>query len=463
MNLKQLIYSAIIPLVSSVGIQAQDQPNIVFVFIDDMGYGDLGCYGNADAKTPNIDRLAEEGLRFSQFYVNAPVCSPSRVAVTTGQYPPKWEITSFINNRNHNRQRGMVDYLSLDAPSLARNLQAAGYYTAHIGKWHLGGGRDVGDAPFITEYGFDESVTQFEGLGERYLATYETLDLYPDSTRGLEKTSAALGKGPIHWIKRYDVTQVFVDRSMQAIENAKSAEKPFYLNLWLDDMHTPIEPPPHLRGDGSNHERYMGVLYEMDRQLGRLFDYIKADPDLQKNTMIILTSDNGRARNYGSSGIYRGFKGHLYEGGIRMPMIVWCPEAMPDNVKGQFNTVSVVAGMDLPPSLIKIGGAKKDRGVSFDGMDMSKVLLGQRQTIRRQPVMWLRPPQFTPDFPDLAIREGDYKLLMNVDGSGIELYNLAVDESETTNIANENPRIVSRLRKKLEKWYAEMPPLVENR
>ena len=163
--------------------------NILFVFIDDMGFADLGCYGREDVHTPNIDRLASEGILFTQFYVNSPICSPSRTAVTTGQYPARWGITSYIDSRKANENRGMKNYLDLSAPSVARNIQAAGYYTAHIGKWHMGGGRDVGEAPLITEYGFDESVTQFEGLGERFLATYETLNL-PDSTRGLEKQSA---------------------------------------------------------------------------------------------------------------------------------------------------------------------------------------------------------------------------------------------------------------------------------
>jgi len=217
-------------------------PNILFIFIDDMGYADLGCYGNNDVHTPNIDQLATEGIRLEQFYVNAPICSPSRVAVTTGQYPSRWGITTYISGRSHNEERGIRNHLDIKAPSVARQLQQNGYYTAHIGKWHMGGGRDINDVPLITEYGFDESVTQFEGLGERYLATYETLNR-KDSTRSLEKRSAALGFGPVHWAKRENFTRIFVDRTIDAIENARKAEKPFYINLWPDDIHTPLEPP----------------------------------------------------------------------------------------------------------------------------------------------------------------------------------------------------------------------------
>ncbi|MCF8346791.1 MAG: sulfatase-like hydrolase/transferase, partial [Bacteroidales bacterium] len=193
-HLLLMVFTALaFSLLLSCSVQQKNEqpPNILFIFIDDMGYGDLGCYGNLNVHTPNIDKLAAEGILFRQFYVNAPICSPSRVAVTTGQYPSRWGITTFISGSEHNEERGISGHLDISAPSVARELQKAGYYTAHIGKWHMGGGRDIGDVPLITEYGFDESVTQFEGLGERYLATYETLGL-ADSTRGLEKQSAAL-------------------------------------------------------------------------------------------------------------------------------------------------------------------------------------------------------------------------------------------------------------------------------
>lgn len=462
MNKKITFLICAILLIANV-LSAQRKPNILFVFIDDMGYGDLSCYGNKEVNTPNIDKLANEGTRFTQFYVNAPICSPSRVAVTTGQYPPRWGITSFISSRAHNKKRGIKDYLKKEAPSVARELSKAGYYTAHIGKWHMGGGRDVGDVPLITEYGFDESVTQFEGLGERYLATYETLDLGGDKTRNLEKWSAELGKGEVHWENRYNITGKFVDRAIQAIESAQKEDKPFYINLWPDDVHTPNEPSSANRGDGSKHAFFNGVIKELDVELGRIFDYIKSNKKLAENTIIVVTSDNGPEQGVGSAGNFRGSKGTLYEGGIREPFIVWSPSKIKPELKGRINSENVIAGIDLLPTFLAFAGGETNH-LNCDGIDVSKILLGENSERRKQPIMWLRPSGVTDrngsDLPDLAIRQGDYKLLVNIDGSNIELYNLINDEAETTNIVSKHPKLVENLKEEVLNWYSKMPLMV---
>jgi arylsulfatase A-like enzyme len=459
MKLKTFLTTLLLLLAVSI-IRSQEKPNILFIFIDDMGYADLGCYGNEDVHTPNIDRLAKEGILFTQFYVNAPICSPSRTAVTTGQYPARWGISSYINNRKSNADRGMKNYLDLSAPSVARNLKQAGYYTAHIGKWHMGGGRDVGDAPLITEYGFDESVTQFEGLGERYLATYETLNL-PDSTRGLEKQSAKLGNGPVHWAKRENFTQIFVDRTIVAIENAHKADKPFYINLWPDDIHTPLEPPLHLRGDLSTKARFLGVMHEMDKQMGRLFDYIRNNPELKENTLIIFTSDNGPDKAVNNAGPLRGYKTNLYEGGFREPFISWWPGKIPKKKEGTKNTKTVMAGIDLPLTFMKIAGATPDKDEEYDGESMLEAISGKTQQKRSNPIIWIRPPD-RPGYngdndPDLAIRKGDYKLLMDFDGSNIQLYNLEKDMGETQNLSEKEPVKASELKMELEEWFQKYP------
>lgn len=440
----------------------QDKPNILFVYIDDLGYGDLHCYGSRVNESPGIDRLADEGIRFTSYYSSAPISSPSRVAVLTGQFPARWGITSFINDSKANRNRGMRNFLDLSAPSVARNLKEAGYYTAHIGKWHMGGGRDIGNVPYISEYGFDESVTQFEGIGERYLAKYETLNL-PDSTRPLEKMSAKLGRGEVHWAKRENFTQIYVDRAIKAIENSRAANKPFYINLWPDDPHIPLEPPRELRGNGLTPALYKGVIKEMDRHLARIFDYIRNNPELKRNTIIIFSSDNGPAKNVGSAGGFRGFKGNLYEGGISEPFIVWAPGIIPAKKQGTVDEVSVLAGVDLAPSIITIAGATKTQGVTYDGIDASGIFLGKEQTIRKKSLFWMRPPGTPLDYQDLAIREGNYKLLINIDGTRIELYNIKEDRPETKNLAGSNPELTARLKKEVLDWYSEMPPLVDRK
>ncbi len=439
----------------------QKNTNIIFIFIDDMGYADLGCYGRKDVHTPNIDRLAKEGILFTQFYVNSPICSPSRTAVTTGNYPSRWGITSFISSRKHNEQRGMKNYLTLEAPSVARNIRKAGYYTAHIGKWHMGGGRDVGDAPLITEYGFDESVTQFEGLGERYLAIYETFGQWKNGRRELELNSAKLGRGKVHWVSRDKCTEIFVDRTIQAIENAQKENKPFYINLWPDDIHTPLEPPKHLRDDLSMQARFLGVMHEMDKQMGRLFDFIRNNQELKDNTLIIFTSDNGPDKAVNDAGPLRGYKTNLYEGGFREPFIAWWPGKIPKNKVGTKNTETVMAGIDLPLTFMEIAGAKPDKNIEYDGESMLAAISGKEQKKRSKPLFWIRPPDRpgygTDNDPDLAIRKGDYKLMMDFDGNNVQLYNLIEDVGESKNLKDDLHEKLAELKKELEAWFKNYP------
>ncbi len=430
------------------------RPHILFVLIDDMGYGDLSCYGGTRVETTHIDTLAREGIRFTQFYVNAPICSPSRVALTTGQYPGRWRITSYLDNREADRKRGLADWLSLKAPSLARFLAQAGYHTAHVGKWHMGGQRDVGDAPLITEYGFAASLTNFEGLGERALPLFEP---HPDGRpfhHGPTQMNARLGGGPIHWIDRHKVTEFFVDRAIREIQTAIDKSRPFYINLWLDDVHTPMQAPPRLRGDGSREAHYLGVMKEMDTQLGRLFDFVRSRPELRDNTLILVASDNGPEPGCGTTGGLRGSKAVLYEGGIRSPLIVWYP-GIPPAAVGTTNERTVVAGMDLPPSLLALAHVPFPADVAFDGLNMADALVGRSAPKREQPIMWVRPPDRPgPDnsWPDLAIRDGDWKLLVNRDGSKPELFNVIDDPSESTNLADKHPKRVQRLSTAVIDW-----------
>jgi arylsulfatase A-like enzyme len=438
-------------------------PNIIFIFIDDMGYADLSCCGNKDLKTPNIDRLAQEGLRFTQFYVNSPICSPSRVAVTTGIYPARWRINSYLSSREANQKRDMADFLDPNAPTLARTLKQAGYATAHFGKWHMGGGRDVGDAPRPQAYGFDESLVSFEGLGDRVLPP-----------GGLSRRSEKLGQGDIQHAPKHQLTEIYVDRTIDFIR--RNNDRPFYINLWPNDVHDSHRPRPELLekykrfAKNPYQQKFYAVLDELDRQIGRLTKELER-LGLDHKTLILFTSDNGPTdwpKYYkegfsppGSVGPLRGRKWCLYEGGIRVPFIARWKGTIPP---GKVNEKSLLCGVDLFPSLCGLAEVAVPKGVTFDGRDMSDALLG-RDTRRTSPVFWeyRRKPFYhkpgNPDFvsPNLAVRDGKWKLLINDDRSDAQLYDIHKDIAEAANLANKRPEITKRLADLVLKWRKSLP------
>jgi uncharacterized sulfatase len=430
------------------------------VLIDDLGWGDFSCFGNTAAKTPHIDRLAAEGLRFEQFYVASPICSPSRVGLSTGQYPQRWRITSFLNNRAENIARGMDQWLDPRAPMLARFLHDAGYATGHFGKWHMGGQRDVGEAPLISEYGFDASLTNFEGLGPRVLAYLDAHDGKPARLHALG--SDKLGRGEITKQDRADVTATFTGAALAFIKQSSAEKKPFFVNLWPDDVHSPFFPRAALRGDGAKRTLYHAVLATMDAQLGVLFDTVRADPALRDNTLILICSDNGPEPGAGSAGALRGTKGLLYEGGIRSPLVVWGPGFTDPKKVGTANRTSHFSTIDLAPTLLEIAGVRAPATTVFDGVPMRATLLGSSDASRGRPLFFRRPPDRAslpgvPKAPDLAVRDGRWKLLCTYDGSSPELYDLVADASETKNVAAAHPAETARLSSAVVAWHQALP------
>ncbi len=434
--------------------------NFVLVFVDDMGWADFSCFGNTEIQTPHIDQMALEGLRFEQFYVNSPICSPSRVAISTGQYPHRWDITSYLNNRLNNEERGIAQWLDPTAPMLARFLQQSGYATGHFGKWHMGGQRDVGEAPLITTYGFDQSLTNFEGLGPRVLPLLNKYDGSDPKKYALG--SDKLGHGPITWENRSDVTARFVEAAVTFIDQSQKSQQPFYINVWPDDVHSPFFPPEARRGNEEKHQLYLGVLKTMDEQLSVLFDRIKKDPQLREQTVVLICSDNGPEGGAGSAGEFRGHKTMLFEGGIRSPLIVWSPSKMNPKVAGTVNRDSVLAAIDLAPSVLSMAGVSVPDDIAFDGQDLSETLLGHSDRSRTAPIYFRRPPDRDndsgiSDLPDLAIRDGNWKLLCEYDGSKAQLYDLTKDIGEKQNIASQHPERVTELVSKLVSWHESMP------
>lgn len=414
-----------------------------------MGYGDIGCYGGKFAPTPNVDKLAKEGTRFTQYYSASPICSPSRTGLTTGMSPARWNITSYFQTRAGNRACEQVDFLDPAAPSLARTLKSAGYATGHFGKWHMGGGRDVTNAPPFTAYGFDD-----------HASTYESPDPHPDITA-------------TNWIwsdqdkvKRWDRTAFFVDKALDFIRQHR--DQPWFVNVWPDDVHTPWVPSGERLGlypNGPEEERkFRAVLDEYDRQIGRLLAGIK-ELGLETNTIVVFTSDNGPLPSFrGSrSGGFRGSKLSLYEGGVRMPFIVRWPG---HTAAGKVDEASVLCATDLFPTFCALAGATPPAKPKQDGENVSAAFQG-REVTRSQPLYWeygrntnsFAFPHGDDRSPNVSIREGNWKVLVNADGSDLQLYNLRTDPSETQNVAEQNPAVAKRLKEKALEWRKSLPHL----
>ncbi|RYY30814.1 MAG: N-acetylgalactosamine-6-sulfatase [Chitinophagaceae bacterium] len=417
------------------------RPNIIVILTDDMGYGDISCY-NGKYATPQIDKMAKEGIRFTNYYSAAPVCSPSRVGMLTGMAPAKWKITNYLSNKKHNANCEQADYLDPAAPGMAKHFKTNGYKTAHFGKWHMGGGRDVTDAPSISKYGFDE-----------WSSTWESPDPDPLLTSGDWIWSDTDS------IKRWDRTAYFVDKTIAFLRKNKGQAS--FINLWPDDVHTPWVPGgDYVKEEGNHEKNLLPVLKNYDIQIGRLLDSLKA-MGIDQNTIVVFTSDNGPApnfRNDRSAGM-RGAKVSLYEGGIRMPFIVWAPGRV---TPGKVDSTSVITAVDLFNSLSVMAGIKP--GNTNDGEDRSSVLLGS-PSVRKKEIYWEYgrneisfgyPGNRHNRSPSLAMRQKQWKLLMNADGTSVELYDLSKDTKEATNLAAQHPGIVTAMKRKLLDWWKDV-------
>jgi arylsulfatase A-like enzyme len=437
-------------LALTCAVAAAGRPNIVILLADDFGYGDVSCYGGLNS-TPHLDRLARDGTRFTQAYVAAPICSPSRCGLITGQHPGRWRITSFLQTRKGNRACEQADFLDPKAPSLPRVLKAAGYATAHIGKWHLGGGRDVTNAPPFAAYGYDV------GFG-----TYESPEPHPEITGTNWIWSA---HDPV---KRWERSRWMVDRALDFLREHKGT--PCFVNLWLDDTHTPFHPSrEQLATIGvkaekpSDQQRFQAVLCEMDRQIGRFVAGL-GQLGIDEDTLVVFLGDNGALPDFGQkrNGGLRGSKLSLYEGGIRVPLMARWPGHIP---AGGVNEETVVSALDLFPTLCKVAHAKPPAQSRFDGIDVSAALFGETPT-RKRPLFfeygrntnsftYPRDPRHRS--PTVAIRDGKWKLLVNAEGTGAELYDMAVDPRETSDLAAEHPQQVRRLSKAALAWRRSLP------
>ncbi len=425
--------------------RAAEKPNVIFILADDLGWGDLGCYGHPQIKTPHLDRLAKEGTLFTQFYVNGSVCSPSRTAFMTGQYPARHGIHGHLATHAQNKSRGMPNWLDPKAPLITWLLKDAGYATAHYGKWHLGSG--VG-APDPGAYAIDNHRT----VGTNGPGFEDQADPY----------------------FRAKSTGLFVDEAIRFIESNR--DKPFHINLWTLVPHATLHPTEEqmkpYRRLGPAGVPYKGaaqIFYSsvtaMDSELGRLFAKLD-ELNLAENTIVLFSSDNGpediHIRNAAHSGIgspgpFRGRKRSLYEGGIRVPLIVRWPGKVP---AGRIDDDSVVTAVDFLPTLCRLAGVELPPDYIGDGEDTSDILTGQSRA-RSRTILWewrFRVHGYPVHHsPILSIREGNWKLLLNPDGSRVELYDITQDRLELNNLAGQQPDVVKRMSALAATWQATLP------
>lgn len=436
---------SLLPCLAATFSYAQtNKPNVIIILIDDMGIGDVDAFGTSPTPTPNISKLAQQGLQINHFYSAAPVSSPARAGLLTGLCPIKYKINTFLDTRKANANREMADYLPGNAPTMAHAFQNAGYATGHFGKWHMGGGRDVKDAPGIKNYGFDE-----------YNSTWESPD--PDPII----TSSNWIWADTDSVKRWNRTAYFIDRAVAFMKRCKSDNKPFFLNLWPDDVHTPWVPESKAGKNGEWEKRgsFIPVMQELDKQIGRLMQILE-DEGLAENTIVVFTADNGPAPSFNQERTLgkRGLKNSLYEGGINMPFIIRYPKKIKP---GKTNDKTVLSTLDLYPSLCAMAGIPVQEGYKGDGADYSKVLLGKKETDRKEVLMWdfgrnslyNHPANPYHVSPHLAIRKGKWKLLCGDNATNCQLFDINADPNETNDVAAKHPELVKELSAQVCKWY----------
>jgi len=413
-------------------------PNIIFIFADDWGYGDLGIHGSSFCKTPHLDRMANEGIDFQQFTVNNPVCSPSRTAVMTGQFPARHCIHRHFASVEHHQKAGMPDWLDPKLPLLPKLLKEAGYITGHFGKWHLTN-RHVPDAPLPTEYGYDE---------------YGAFNV-----PGVQIRTAETCPRTIDFIHRHK-------------------DQSFFINVWLHETHTPHYPLQeylkHFQHLDEQLRVYAAVVAEADAGVGSILSTLK-ELGLDEKTLVIFSSDNGpewtgkrKATDdnsigpglgtYYSVGQTAGLKGRkrsLFAVGIRVPFIARWPGVIP---KGRIDRTSVLTAVDLFPTFLELAGQSLPADLMLDGESIVPALKGLGFK-RAHPIHWEwcgshRPPYL---WPHLGIRDGKWKMMLNQELNRIELYDIEADWAETNNVAGLNPDVVKALTKKVMAWKKSLP------
>lgn len=442
--------------------ESEKKYNVIFILADDLGYADLGCYGNAFNETPHIDKLAKEGVKFNRFYAPAPVCSPYRAALITGQYPARVGINDYL-------RPDAPDHLPLSHTTMAEMFQQNGYHTGIVGKWHLSGYLKAGASreALPDKHGFNEViVSENRGISEGwYFHPYQF-------NKEIEKKLSGAHEY---------ITDRQNEEALQFID--KNKDKPFFLYLSHYAIHTTVHGKPELvdhfrnkKNAGTapptkqnpendpykrwpadsratkNNPHLAAQLFSVDQGLGMIMSRLK-ELGLAENTIIVFTSDNGGEVTITDNLPLRGGKSMLYEGGVTEPCIVWAPKLFKPGVVDQ-----PAVNMDFYPTFMSLIDAKPNKQ-QLDGVDLTKQLTNTASKLPERKFYWHYPldkPHFLGGRSAGSIRSADWKLIEFFDDRSTELYNLKEDIGETNNLAAKYPEKVKELSKDLNKWRKEV-------
>ena len=407
---------------------AADKPNVLLILVDDLGYGDLSCYDATDLQSPNIDKLVSRGLKFTNFYANCPVCSPTRAAILSGKYPDRVGVPGVIRTHADNSW----GYLSPEAELLPALLQPAGYHSAIIGKWHLG--LETPNRPN------DRGFVHFKGyLGDMMDDYYNHRRHGINYMRENQKEIDPEGHA----------TDLFTEWSCDYLKEQAGNEQPFFLYLAYNAPHTPIQPPPDWlekvkkreQGIGDKRAKLVALIEHLDYGIGQVLECLEQTGQAD-DTLVIFTSDNGGQLNVGANnGATRDGKQSMYEGGLKVPTaVVW-----PGKIEAGGTTEFQALSMDFCSTILDVAGVEQP--ADCDGRSVLPTLLGNEQKPLRDLSFFRRREggiRYNGKTIEAVIR-GDWKLLQNTPFEPLELYNLKQDPLEQNNMVKKAPRIYNEL------------------
>lgn len=420
---------------------APARPNILFIMADDLGYADVGCYGQRDFETPHIDRIAREGARLTQGYANSCVCSPTRIGLITGRY--QYRLRAGLEEPINSRMAKGSDTLGLppNHPTLPSLLRGAGYGTTLVGKWHMG---------FLPHFGpLRSGYDQFFGIMSGGVDYFTHKDRAPG-----EGGADGLVEGETPIERHGYLTELLGERAVQAVDGYAREGRPFFLSLHFTAPHWPWEGPHDeevsrrlrslLDWDGGSRKTYAAMVRSMDDAIGRVLRTLD-ERGLARDTIVVFTSDNGGER-FSDVWPFSGKKGELLEGGLRVPMVARWPARIPAGATGE----QVMASMDWTPTLLAAAGAVPAPSHPPDGEDLLPVLVGEAQP-RPRKLFWRFKAH-----GQRAVRDGDWKYL-RIDGNEF-LFDLAEDPRERANLRRRRQDVFDRLKGEWDAWNATMLP-----